>query len=420
MKSTLYESEVFGMACRQFDLAAHLLKMPADLRERTLYPRRCLSVLMPVRMDDGRVEIFEGYRVQHHLTMGPSKGGVRYHPEVHVGEVAALAMWMTWKCSLLGLPYGGAKGGVKVDPAKLSDGELERLTRRYIFEMTPFVGTQVDVMAPDVGTNPQTMAWMMDTYSNEKGHTEPGIVTGKPPEIGGSLGRKEATGRGVAHLARRTLDDLGIRPADATAVVQGFGNVGSHAAMDLHAHGVKVIGIGDAHAAFHDPAGLDIPAAFAHQAKHGGLAGWPGGRRITGAELLGLPCTILAPCALERVITHENAPGLKCRIIAEGANGPTTPAADEIIAARGDITLIPDILCNSGGVVVSYFEWLQNLSNDYWTEEAVFKKLHAMLDAARARVLARSQSLGVSPRLAALTLGIERVAEAKRLRGLHP
>lgn len=420
MKSTLYESEVFGMACRQFDLAAHLLKMPADLRERTLYPRRCLSVLMPVRMDDGRVEIFEGYRVQHHLTMGPSKGGVRYHPEVHVGEVAALAMWMTWKCSLLGLPYGGAKGGVKVDPAKLSDGELERLTRRYMFEMTPFVGTQVDVMAPDVGTNPQTMAWMMDTYSNEKGHTEPGIVTGKPPEIGGSLGRKEATGRGVAHLARRTLDDLGIRPADATAVVQGFGNVGSHAAMDLHAHGVKVIGIGDAHAAFHDPAGLDIPAAFAHQAKHGGLAGWPGGRRITGAELLGLPCTILAPCALERVITHENAPGLKCRIIAEGANGPTTPAADEIIAARGDITLIPDILCNSGGVVVSYFEWLQNLSNDYWTEEAVFKKLHAMLDAARARVLARSQSLGVSPRLAALTLGIERVAEAKRLRGLHP
>jgi glutamate dehydrogenase (NAD(P)+) len=420
MKSTLYESEVFGMACRQFDLAADLLKMPADLRERTLYPRRCLSVLMPVRMDDGRVEIFEGYRVQHHLTMGPSKGGVRYHPDVHVGEVAALAMWMTWKCSLLGLPYGGAKGGVKVDPSKLSKGELERLTRRYMFEMTPFVGTQVDVMAPDVGTNPQTMAWMMDTYSNEKGHTEPGIVTGKPPEVGGSLGRKEATGRGVAYLARRALDDLGIRPEEATAAIQGFGNVGSYAAMDLHAHGVKVIAIGDAHAAFHNPAGLDIPAAFEHHTKHGHLTDWNGGQRIANADLLELPCTILAPCALERVITHDNAPRLKCRIIAEGANGPTTNRADEIIAARGDITLIPDILCNSGGVVVSYFEWLQNLSNDYWTEEAVYKKLYAMLDAARARVLARSKSLGVSPRLAALTLGIERVAEAKRLRGLYP
>ncbi len=420
MKSTLYESEVFGMACRQFDLAADLLKMPADLRERTLYPRRCLSVLMPVRMDDGRIEIFEGYRVQHHLTMGPSKGGVRYHPDVHVGEVAALAMWMTWKCSLLGLPYGGAKGGVKVDPSKLSKGELERLTRRYMYEMSPFVGTQVDVMAPDVGTNPQTMAWMMDTYSNEKGHTEPGIVTGKPPEVGGSLGRKEATGRGVAHLARRALDDLGIRPEEATAAIQGFGNVGSHAAMDLHAHGVKVVAIGDEHAAFHNLAGLDIPAAAEHHAKNGHLKDWNGGARITNADLLELPCTILAPCALERVITHENAPRLKCRIIAEGANGPTTNRADEIIAARGDITLIPDILCNSGGVVVSYFEWLQNLSNDYWTEEAVFKKLYAMLEAARARVLARSRSLGVSPRLAALTLGIERVAEAKRLRGLYP
>jgi glutamate dehydrogenase (NAD(P)+) len=420
MKSTLYESEVFGMACRQFDLAADLLKMPADLRERTLYPRRCLSVLMPVRMDDGRIEIFEGYRVQHHLTMGPSKGGVRYHPDVHVGEVAALAMWMTWKCSLLGLPYGGAKGGIKVDPSKLSKGELERLTRRYMYEMSPFVGTQVDVMAPDVGTNPQTMAWMMDTYSNEKGHTEPGIVTGKPPEVGGSLGRKEATGRGVAHLARRALDDLGIRPEEATAAIQGFGNVGSHAAMDLHAHGVKVVAIGDEHAAFHNLAGLDIPAAAEHHAKNGHLKDWNGGARITNADLLELPCTILAPCALERVITHENAPRLKCRIIAEGANGPTTNRADEIIAARGDITLIPDILCNSGGVVVSYFEWLQNLSNDYWTEEAVFKKLYAMLEAARARVLARSRSLGVSPRLAALTLGIERVAEAKRLRGLYP
>ncbi len=420
MKATLYESEVFGMACRQFDKAADLLNMPADLRERTLYPRRCLSVLMPVRLDDGRVEIFEGHRVQHHLTMGPCKGGVRYHPGVHIGEVAALAMWMTWKCSLLGLPYGGAKGGVKVDPSQLSQSELERLTRRYMYEMTPFVGPQVDVMAPDVGTNPQTMAWMMDTYSNEKGHTEPAIVTGKPPEVGGSLGRKEATGRGVAHLALRKLESLKIPVREATAVVQGFGNVGSYAALTLHEAGVKVVGVGDARAAFHNPAGLDIPAAFAHQTRHGHLADWRGGDAVTNAELLELPCTVLAPCALERVITHENAPRLRCRIIAEGANGPTTNRADEVIAERGDIEVIPDVLCNSGGVVVSYFEWLQNLANDYWTEETVQRKLDTMLDAAAHRVETRGRELGVPARLAALTLGIGRVAEAKRLRGLFP
>ena len=420
MKATLYESEVFGMACRQFDKAADLQNMPADLREGTLYPRRCLSVLMPVRLDDGRVEIFEGHRVQHHLTMGPCKGGVRYHPGVHIGEVAALAMWMTWKCSLLGLPYGGAKGGVKVDPSQLSQSELERLTRRYMYEMTPFVGPQVDVMAPDVGTNPQTMAWMMDTYSNEKGHTEPAIVTGKPPEVGGSLGRKEATGRGVAHLALRKLESLKIPLREATAVVQGFGNVGSYTALTLHEAGVKVVGVGDARAAFHNPAGLDITAAFAHQTRHGHLADWRGGDAVTNAELLELPCTVLAPCALERVITHENAPRLRCRIIAEGANGPTTNRADEVIAERGDIEVIPDVLCNSGGVVVSYFEWLQNLANDYWTEETVQRKLDTMLDAAAHRVETRGRELGVPARLAALTLGIGRVAEAKRLRGLFP
>lgn len=420
MKATLYESEVFGMACRQFDKAADLLNMPADLRERTLYPRRCLSVLMPVRLDNGSVEIFEAHRVQHHLTMGPCKGGVRYHPCVHIGEVAALAMWMTWKCSLLGLPYGGAKGGVKVDPSKLSAGELERLSRRYMYEMTPFIGPQVDVMAPDVGTTPQTMAWMMDTYSNEKGHTEPAIVTGKPPEVGGSLGRKEATGRGVAHLALRKLDELGIQPGQATAVVQGFGNVGSYTALTLHEAGVKIVGIGDEHAAFHNPAGLDIRDAFARQTSHGSLAEWRGGDRIPHAALLELPCTILAPCALERVITHENAPRLRCRIIAEGANGPTTNRADEILAERGDIELIPDILCNSGGVVVSYFEWLQNLANDYWTEETVQRKLTSLLDSAALRVEKRASELRISSRLAALTLGIGRVAEAKRLRGLFP
>ena len=420
MKDTLYASEVFAMACRQFDLAADILKLPEDLRERTRYPRRCLSVLLPIRMDDGRVETFEGYRVQHHLTMGPCKGGVRFHPDVHVGEVAALAMWMTWKCAILGLPYGGAKGGVKVDPSQLSAGELERLTRRYMVEMTGFVGPHVDVMAPDMGTNPQSMAWMMDTYSHTQGRTEPAIVTGKPPEVGGSSGRNESTGLGVSHLARRELADLGIAPEDAAAVVQGFGNVGSHAALDLHRHGVKVVGIGDAFVSFYRADGLDIPGAIAHQKQHGDLRAWTGGEGISHDALLELPCTILAPCAKERVITHENAPKLRCRIIAEGANGPTTNRADGILAERGDIRIVPDILCNGGGVAVSYLEWLQNLSNEYWTEEKVFEKLYAMLDAARGRVKAKQKTLGVSPRLAALAIGIERVAEAKRLRGLYP
>ena len=420
MKATLYESEVFHMACRQFDLAADALALPADLRERTLYPRRCLSVIMPVRMDSGEVRMFEGYRVQHHLTMGPSKGGVRFHPGVHIGEVAALAMWMTWKCSLLNLPYGGAKGGVIVDPAKLSGAELERLSRRYMHEMIPFVGPHIDVMAPDVGTTPQIMAWMMDTWADRVGATEPAIVTGKPPEIGGSLGRKEATGYGVAHLAARELSTLRIAPRDATAVVQGFGNVGSHAALSLHERGVKVVGISDVAGGRHDPRGLDIPAAIAHIARHGTLSGWDAGDPVTNAELLELPCTILAPCALERVITAENAPRLRCRIIAEGANGPTTPEADTLLTARGDIRLIPDILCNSGGVVVSYYEWLQNLQNEYWTADTVFQKLYARLDESLSRVREREKTRGLSTRLAALTLGIERIAEAKRLRGLFP
>lgn len=420
MRSTLYESEIFGMACRQFDLAADYLKMPADLRERTLYPRRCLSVLMPVRMDDGEVRIFEGYRVQHHLTMGPTKGGVRYHPGVHIGEIAALAMWMTWKCSLLNLPYGGAKGGVKVDPSKMTQPELERLTRRFMHEMIPFVGPHVDVMAPDMGTTPQMMAWMMDTWANKTGVTEPAIVTGKPPEVGGSLGRKEATGYGVAYLACRELEALGMKPGDATAVVQGFGNVGSFAAINLADRGVKIVGIGDHHGGWHNPRGLDVRAAAAYSAKNGSLAGWNGGDRVSNEQLLESDCTILAPCALERVITDENAPKLRCKIIAEGANGPTTNRADVVIAQRGDIRLIPDVLCNSGGVVVSYFEWLQNLSNEYWSADTVFNKLYSRLDEANARVRQRAAQLGVTPRMAALTLGIERVAEAKRLRGLFP
>jgi glutamate dehydrogenase (NAD(P)+) len=420
MRDTLYQSEVFAMACRQFDQAADLLQLPQDVRERTLYPKRCLAVILPIRRDDGRVEVYEGFRVQHHLTMGPTKGGVRFHQDVTIGEVAALAMWMTWKCTLAGLPYGGAKGGVTVDPRALSPGELERLSRRYMQEMIPFIGPHVDVMAPDVGTNPQTMAWMMDTYSSQRGRAEPSIVTGKPPEVGGSLGRKEATGYGVAHTIRRAIEDAKLAPAACTAAIQGFGNVGSYAAHYLHQMGVKITAISDVTGGWHNPAGLDIPAALAHTARHGSLQDWRGGDPVTNDQLLTLPCTILVPAALERVIHHDNAPKLRCRILAEAANGPTTNDADTIIATRADITLIPDVFCNSGGVIVSYFEWLQNLQNQYWTEREVFAKLEDMLDRSRAAILTQQKRLRTSARTAALTLGVERVATAKKLRGLFP
>ncbi len=420
MRDTLYKSDVFAMACGQFEQAADILELPQDVRERTLYPKRCLAVTLPIRRDNGAVEVFEGFRVQHHLTMGPTKGGVRFHQDVNIGEVAALAMWMTWKCALAGLPYGGAKGGVTVDPSKLSPAELERLSRRYMTEMIPFVGTHVDVMAPDMGTNPQTMAWMMDTYSIQLGHSEPAIVTGKPPEVGGSLGRKEATGYGVAHCTRRALEDASIPLNQATAVVQGFGNVGSHAALYLHQMGVKVIAISDVTGGWHNPAGIDVRAAVDYAARNRSLKNWNGGDPMSNDELLALECTVLIPAALERVINAGNAGKLRCKILAEAANGPTNNDADALINARGDITVIPDVLCNSGGVIVSYFEWLQNLQNAYWTEREVFAKLEGMLDKSRMAVLAQQKRLRTNPRTAALALGVERVAAAKKLRGLFP
>lgn len=420
MKKTLYKSEVFDMACKQFEQAADILDLPQDVRERTLYPKRCLAVSLPVRRDNGLVEVFEGFRVQHHLTMGPTKGGVRFHQDVSIGEVAALAVWMTWKCTIAGLPYGGAKGGVTVDPASLSIGELERLSRRYMQEMIPFIGPQIDVMAPDIGTNAQTMAWMMDTYSMHMGQSEPAIVTGKPPEVGGSPGRREATGYGVAHCVRRALADAAIPLNQATAVIQGFGNVGSHTALYLQQMGLKITAIGDAACAWHNASGIDVHCALAHAAKHNSLKGWGGGDAISNDELLTLECTVLVPAAIERVINAGNAGRLRCKIIAEAANGPTTNDADAIINARGDITLIPDVLCNSGGVIVSYFEWMQNLQNDHWTEQEVFEKLEHMLDRSRAAVLAQQERLRTNPRTAALAFGVERVAATKKLRGLYP
>jgi glutamate dehydrogenase (NAD(P)+) len=418
--STLYDSDVFRMACRQFDQAADAINLPEELRDRTKYPRRCLAVSLPVRRDNGSVTVFEGYRVQHSLSTGPSKGGIRFHESVTLGEVAALAMWMSWKCSLVGLPYGGAKGGVIVNPRELSPTELEHLSRRYMQELIGFVGPQLDIPAPDVGTNEQIMAWMMDTYSNHVGYISPGVVTGKPIALGGSQGRREATGAGVAYLVKKYLADMKIPIDRSTVAIQGFGNVGSETAAALSSMGARIIAISDYTGGIHNPAGIDIKKALAYLQYAGVLKDFDGGEPIGNEQLLELECTVLVPAALERVITQDNAPRIKCRLLAEAANGPTTNAADRIIEERGDIELIPDILCNSGGVIVSYFEWLQNLQSFYWDRDDVIAKLYAILDKAKDSVEYQKRKFKFGRRLAALTLGIGRVAEAKQKRGLFP
>jgi glutamate dehydrogenase (NAD(P)+) len=417
--SRLYRSEVFTMACRQFDMAADAINLPEALRARTKYPRRSMTVSIPIKRDDGRIAFFEGYRVQHNLSTGPSKGGIRFHQDVTIGEVAALAMWMSWKCSLVGLPYGGAKGGVVVDPRTLSLAELERVARRYMQEMIPFIGPQIDIPAPDVGTNEQIMGWMMDTYANHIGRLEPAIVTGKPIALGGSQGRREATGRGVAYCTKTLLDERKIALAKTTVAVQGFGNVGAETALAMSEYGAKVIAISDYTGGIYNKKGINVRKALEYVKYNRTLKDFDGGDAMDNEELLTLPCTVLAPCALERVITDKNAKKLKCRIIAEGANGPTTNAADKILE-RSDIEIIPDVLANSGGVIVSYFEWLQNLQSYYWTRDEVIEKLNTMLDKAWFSVEAQRRKMKFSRRLAALTLGISRVADAKAARGLFP
>ena len=418
--SSLYDSDVFRMACRQFDKAADAINLPDALRDRTKYPRRCLAVALPIKREDGSVTVFEGYRVQHNLSTGPSKGGIRFHQSVTIGEVAALAMWMSWKCSLVGLPYGGAKGGVIVDPNQLTENELEHLSRRYMQEMVSFVGPHVDVPAPDVGTNEKIMGWMMDTYSNHVGHLSPAVVTGKPIAIGGSQGRREATGAGVAYLITKYLADLRIPVGEATVAIQGFGNVGSETAVAMANYGARIIAISDYTGGIYNPQGIDVTRALNYIKYQKVLRDFDGGEPITNEQLLELKCTVLVPAALERVITETNAPRLQCRLLAEAANGPTTNAADRIIEARGDIELIPDVLCNSGGVIVSYFEWLQNLSNFYWDRDEVLRKLFGILDKAKDSVDYQKRKFKFSRRLAALTLGIQRVADAKQSRGLFP
>ena len=416
----IYDHPTFRMACRQFDLVADLLEIPESDRARLKYPKRSMTVSLPIRMDDGSTQNFTGYRVQHHLTLGPTKGGLRYHPDVTLGEVAALAMWMSWKCALAGLPYGGAKGGVACDPRKVSAEELERLTRRYTQEMIPFIGPQVDVMAPDLGTNEQVMAWIMDTYSMHAGYTVPSIVTGKPVGLGGSLGRREATGRGVGYLVNRASDVIGLDMSRATAVVQGFGNVGSIAALSLARYGVKVIAIADVQGGVYNKNGLDLFALDKYATQNKTIVGFREAEPISNEQLLVTPCDILVPAALERQITEANAGKIKCRILAEAANGPTTPEADEILKQRPEIFMIPDVLCNAGGVIVSYFEWVQDLQSFFWGETEVVDKLFRILENAYSQILALSRKQKIPMRQAALTMGIKRVQEAKKVRGLFP
>src|SRR5437588_9940238 len=378
----IYQDDVFKMACEQFRVIADYLEIDQNHRERLMLPKRAIAVTLPVHMDDGSTKTFQGYRVQHHLTLGPTKGGTRFAPDLSMGETAALAMWMSWKCALNGLPYGGAKGGIACDPTKLSRAELEAVSRRYMQEMIPFVGTHTDIMGPDMGTNEQIMAWFMDTYSVYMGYAVNEIVTGKPVAIGGTEGRREATGRGAVYLIERAMNMLKVDPEKCTAIVQGFGNVGSVAALSLaYKSGVKVTGISDHTAAIYNPKGIDVKAAEQHVIKKGNLRAFHEADHVDPKELLTLPCGVMVPAAVDRVINGSNADKLKCRILAEGANGPTTPEADLILEKRWEeIFVIPDILCNAGGVIVSYFEWVQGLQALMWSETEVTDKLLRVLE----------------------------------------
>jgi glutamate dehydrogenase (NAD(P)+) len=414
------DTHTFRLAVAQFDRAAELMKLDPNLRQRLKLPDRSLVVSVPVRMDDGRVEIFTGYRVIHDSSRGPSKGGIRYHPDVNLGEVAALAMWMTWKCALAGLPYGGAKGGVRVDPKKLSRGELQRLTRRYAAEIFPFIGPDKDVPAPDVGTDAQIMAWIMDTYSMQVGFVSPGVVTGKPLSIGGSLGREEATGRGVVYVTLEAMQHLRLDPKKTTVAIQGFGNVGSHTARIMHEIGARVVAVSDVTGGLYNKSGLDIPKLLAASKDRGRPLGETKlGDRMTNEELLQLDCTVLVPAALSEQITGKNAAKVSCRILAEGANGPTTLEADEILADKG-IFIIPDILANSGGVIVSYFEWVQDVQRFFWKEQDIRDRLQEIITSAFHRTLEFSTKKKATMRMAALMSGIDQVAKAHLARGLYP
>jgi glutamate dehydrogenase (NAD(P)+) len=414
------ESSAWTSALSQLATAAAHIGLDDGAHKVLATPKRSLQVSVPIRRDDGSIQVYEGYRVQHSLARGPAKGGIRYHPHTDLDEVKALAMWMTWKCALIGLPYGGAKGGVTVDPRELSMGELERLTRRYASEILPIIGPNEDIPAPDVGTDAQTMAWFMDTYSMQTGHTVTSVVTGKPVSVGGSHGRAGATSRGVLFSTFSALHDLRLDPRDMTVAVQGFGKVGGLAAQFLAEAGCRVVAVSDVGGAAFNGDGLDIVTMLAEQAAgRRSVVGTPGTETLTNDELIALDVDILIPAALENVITSANAGDVRARLIVEGANGPTTPEADEILADK-DVLVVPDILANSGGVVVSYFEWVQDLAAYFWSEPEVNDKLQHMMTTAYAAVSARSQNDKISMRVAAQVIAVERVAEALRTRGLYP
>jgi glutamate dehydrogenase (NAD(P)+) len=414
-----WDTPLYRMAVAQFDQAIASADVDDEVAERLRFPERAIIVSVPVRMDDGRRLVFPGYRVQHSSILGPTKGGIRYDSEVTLGECAALAMWMTWKCALLRLPYGGAKGGVRCEPRSLSSGELERLTRRFTSELLPVIGPQEDIPAPDMATNEQTMAWMMDTYSMQQGYAVPEIVTGKPIAIGGSVFRHEATGAGVVMVIARACERLGWELSEQRCVVQGFGNVGGIAALELHQRGARVVAVSDVSGGVQDEPGLDVPALHAYVREHGSLEGWAVGRRVSNDELLELECDVLVLAAREDQVTADNAPRVRARMIAEGANGPTSIEADTVLIERG-IPVLPDILTNAGGVTVSYFEWVQDLGRLFWTRDEIRAKLAEKLSDAFDRVWDLSEGRGTTLRTAALVAGIREVAGALEARGIYP
>ncbi|HET6780465.1 MAG TPA: Glu/Leu/Phe/Val dehydrogenase, partial [bacterium] len=399
--------------------AADLLPLKRGIREFLVQPHRELTINFPVKMDDGTVKVFTGYRVHHSTVLGPTKGGIRYYPHVDLDEVRALAMWMTWKCALMHLPYGGAKGGVACDPSSLSKGELERLTRRYATEISLFIGPDRDIPAPDVGTNDQIMAWIMDTFSMHAGHSTPAVVTGKPISIGGSAGRREATGRGVMITAREAAKARGISFSGSHIAVQGFGNVGSVAAYLMHDQGCRVVAVSDVQGGIYNPDGLDPRAALDYLKETGSVAGFPGSEAVSNAELLELPCDFLVPAAIEGQITGENAARIKARIIVEGANGPTTPDADEILQERG-VFVVPDILANAGGVIVSYFEWVQDLASFFWSEAEINERLERIMEQSFDGVAGLAKEREIDLRTSALLFAVRRVADALMTRGIYP
>jgi len=414
-----WRASAFHHALEQFDAAARRLRLTENQIAMIKLPRRITEVRLPVRMDDGTIHNFRAFRVQHNIARGPAKGGIRFHQDVNLDEMKALAFWMTYKCAVVGIPMGGAKGGIVVDPRKLSLGERERLSRRYMAEMIDLFGPDRDVPAPDVNTGPQVMSWMMDTYIMHKHDYLPGVITGKPTELGGSAGRQSATSRGIVICIRKAAARLGLDLKGATAAIQGFGNVGSYAAKFLAEDGVKIVAISDADGAYRNPGGINVAAAMDFVARRGSLRGFKGGTPMRRPmQLLELPVDILVPAALENQITAQNAPRIRARILAEGANGPTTPDADEILARKG-VFLIPDILCNAGGVTVSYLEWVQNRMGYYWTEERVNEDLQRIMATAFDNVHQTMRRQRVTMRIAAFIVGIRRVAEASAMRGLY-